>query len=88
MARSGDQDCATRDRARGRDRDLPLLVHTHPDETVRTAIEIMREYGVSQLPVVKAEPPVASVAQPTIAVLLADEIGPGGRPKIFRVLYG
>ncbi|MCO8129345.1 cystathionine beta-synthase [Acidimicrobiia bacterium EGI L10123] len=42
----------------GRDPDLPLLVHTHPDETVRTAIEIMREYGVSQLPVVKAEPPV------------------------------
>jgi cystathionine beta-synthase len=42
----------------GRDPELPLLVHTHPDETVRTAIEIMREYGVSQLPVVKAEPPV------------------------------
>lgn len=41
-----------------RSKDLPLLVHTHPDETVRTAIEIMREYGVSQLPVVKAEPPV------------------------------
>jgi cystathionine beta-synthase len=42
----------------GRDPDLPLLVHTHPEETVRTAIDIMREYGVSQLPVVKAEPPV------------------------------
>lgn len=42
----------------GRDRDLPLLVHTHPEESVRTAIEIMREFGVSQLPVVKAEPPV------------------------------
>src|SRR5690606_37817589 len=42
----------------GRDPELPLLVHTHPDETVRTAIEIMREFGVSQLPVVKAEPPV------------------------------
>ncbi|MDE0802309.1 MAG: cystathionine beta-synthase [Acidimicrobiales bacterium] len=42
----------------GRSKDLPLLVHTHPEETVRTAIEIMREYGVSQLPVVKAEPPV------------------------------
>lgn len=41
-----------------RDPDLPLLVHTHPEETVRVAIEIMREYGVSQLPVVKAEPPV------------------------------
>jgi len=42
----------------GRDPDLPLLVHTHPEETVRTAIGIMREFGVSQLPVVKAEPPV------------------------------
>jgi cystathionine beta-synthase len=42
----------------GRDEQLPLLVHTHPDETVRTAISIMREFGVSQLPVVKAEPPV------------------------------
>ncbi|MGK2928252.1 MAG: cystathionine beta-synthase [Acidimicrobiales bacterium] len=42
----------------GRDPDLPLLVHTHPEETVRVAIDIMREYGVSQLPVVKAEPPV------------------------------
>ena len=38
--------------------DLPALVHTHPTETVRDAIEILREYGVSQMPVVKAEPPV------------------------------
>lgn len=38
---------------------LPSLVHVHPDETVRAAIEIMREYEVSQLPVVKAEPPLA-----------------------------
>jgi cystathionine beta-synthase len=37
---------------------LPDLVHTHPTETVRDAIEILREYGVSQMPVVKAEPPV------------------------------
>jgi cystathionine beta-synthase len=37
---------------------LPSLVHTHPSETVRDAIEILREYGVSQMPVVKAEPPV------------------------------
>ena len=36
----------------------PALVHTHPSETVRDAIEILREYGVSQMPVVKAEPPV------------------------------
>jgi cystathionine beta-synthase len=37
---------------------LPALVHTHPTETVRDAINILREYGVSQIPVVKAEPPV------------------------------
>ncbi len=37
---------------------IPELVHTHPQETVREAIDILREYGVSQLPVVKAEPPV------------------------------
>jgi cystathionine beta-synthase len=41
-----------------RDPALPSLVHTHPDETVRQAIAILREYGVSQMPVVKHEPPV------------------------------
>jgi cystathionine beta-synthase len=30
-----------------------------PDETVRSAIAILREYGVSQMPVVKAEPPLS-----------------------------
>ncbi|MFN0283677.1 MAG: cystathionine beta-synthase [Kineosporiaceae bacterium] len=43
---------------RSKSGDLPDLVHTHPTETVRDAIEILREYGVSQMPVVKAEPPV------------------------------
>ncbi|QNK80946.1 cystathionine beta-synthase [Nakamurella sp. PAMC28650] len=37
---------------------LPSMVHTHPNETVRDAVEIMHEYGVSQMPVVSAEPPV------------------------------
>ncbi len=37
---------------------LPDLVHVHPSDTVREAIDILREYGVSQMPVVKAEPPV------------------------------
>lgn len=37
---------------------IPALVHTHPAETVRDAIQIMREYHVSQMPVVNAEPPV------------------------------
>ena len=30
----------------------------HPEETVGAAIAVLREYGVSQLPVVKEEPPV------------------------------
>jgi cystathionine beta-synthase len=38
---------------------FPPLVHVHPDETVRSAITILEEFGVSQLPVVKAEPPLA-----------------------------
>ncbi|WP_433498033.1 cystathionine beta-synthase [Sphaerimonospora sp. CA-214678] len=37
---------------------LPEFVHVHPHESVGTAISIMREYSVSQLPVMKEEPPV------------------------------
>jgi len=37
---------------------LPTLVHTHPNETIAEAVAILREYGVSQMPVVRAEPPV------------------------------
>ncbi len=37
----------------------PPLVHVHPEETVRAAIALLQEYGVSQVPVVKAEPPLA-----------------------------
>ncbi|MFC5181954.1 cystathionine beta-synthase [Actinomadura harenae] len=37
---------------------LPEFVHTHPHESVQTAVAIMREYEVSQLPVMKEEPPV------------------------------
>ncbi|MBM3669706.1 MAG: cystathionine beta-synthase [Actinobacteria bacterium] len=37
---------------------LPPLVHTHPTETVADAIAILEEFGVSQVPVVRAEPPV------------------------------
>lgn len=43
---------------RGKGGELPALVHTHPNETIREAIDILREYGVSQMPVVGAEPPV------------------------------
>jgi cystathionine beta-synthase len=45
---------------RGKSGDTPSLVHAHPNETVREAIDILREYGVSQLPIVRAEPPVTA----------------------------
>jgi cystathionine beta-synthase len=38
--------------------ELPPFVHSHPEETVRAAIESLREYEVSQLPVLNTEPPV------------------------------
>jgi cystathionine beta-synthase len=37
---------------------MPSLVHTHPNETIAEAIDILREYAVSQMPVVRAEPPI------------------------------
>ena len=43
---------------RSKEGTLPTFVHTHPNETLAEAIEILREYGVSQMPVVRAEPPV------------------------------
>jgi cystathionine beta-synthase len=36
----------------------PELVHVHPDETVGAAISYLREYNVSQMPVVRHEPPL------------------------------
>jgi cystathionine beta-synthase len=39
---------------------MPEMVHVHPTETVRDAIDYMREFSVSQLPVLKAEPPVVT----------------------------
>jgi cystathionine beta-synthase len=45
---------------RGKSGDTPQLVHGHPNETIREAIDILREYGVSQMPVVNAEPPVTA----------------------------
>ncbi|MDQ8707421.1 cystathionine beta-synthase [Streptomyces sp. LHD-70] len=32
---------------------IPKLVHMHPEETVGEAIDVLREYGVSQMPIVK-----------------------------------
>ncbi|WHT18699.1 cystathionine beta-synthase [Crossiella sp. CA-258035] len=43
---------------RRKDGTLPELVHVHPNETVADAISVLREFGVSQMPVVNAEPPL------------------------------
>ncbi len=45
---------------RGKSGQLPDLVHTHPAETIAEAVAILREYGVSQMPVVRAEPPIVA----------------------------
>jgi cystathionine beta-synthase len=37
---------------------IPALAHVHPSDTVRDAIGIMTTYGISQLPVLSATPPV------------------------------
>jgi cystathionine beta-synthase len=43
---------------RRKDGRLPDLVHTHPNETIAVAVGILREFAVSQMPVVLAEPPI------------------------------
>src|SRR6201996_7133973 len=43
-----------------KNREIPEFVHAHPGETVAQAIALLREYDVSQLPVVNEEPPVAA----------------------------
>jgi cystathionine beta-synthase len=53
-----DAEITAGDVLRGKSGTMPSLVHTHPNETVRDAIQILHEYGVSQMPVVVAEPPV------------------------------
>ncbi len=45
---------------RGKAGQLPDLVHTHPNETIAEAVAILQEYGVSQMPVVRAEPPIVA----------------------------
>jgi len=37
---------------------LPEFIHAHPSDTVRDVIGIFKEYDVSQVPVLSAEPPV------------------------------
>jgi cystathionine beta-synthase len=57
--------------------DIPSFVHMHPSETVREAIDVMREYAVSQMPVVKAEPPV----------MAAEIVGSVGERQLLDELY-
>lgn len=45
---------------RGKSGGLPALVHTHPNETIAEAVQILQEYAVSQMPVVRAEPPIVA----------------------------
>ena len=45
---------------RGKSGRLPDLVHTHPSETIAEAVHILQEYSVSQMPVVRAEPPIVA----------------------------
>ena len=68
----------------GKSEDLPPLVHTHPTESVADAIAILREYGVSQVPVVRAEPPVmaAEVVGSVVERDLLDALF-SGKAKLF-----
>ena len=63
--------------------DIPALVHTHPNETVAEAVAILQEYGVSQMPVVRAEPPImaAEVAGSVSERALLDALY-GGRARL------
>ncbi|MFL6074438.1 MAG: cystathionine beta-synthase [Mycobacteriales bacterium] len=56
---------------------LPEFVHVHPNETVRQAVEAMREFGVSQLPVMKEEPPV----------MAAEVVGSVAERDLLHALY-
>ncbi len=58
LTTTGAAEATVADALSGKSGELPPFVHVHPTETVRDAIDYMREYGVSQLPVLKAEPPV------------------------------
>jgi cystathionine beta-synthase len=60
----------------GKTGQMPPFVHTHPTETVRDAIDILREFGVSQMPVVRAEPPVmaAEVVGSVVEKVLLDDL--------------
>jgi cystathionine beta-synthase len=43
-----------------RGRDIPPLVYVNPEDTVQRAVNVMRGYGLSQVPVAKGEMPLAA----------------------------
>jgi cystathionine beta-synthase len=44
----------------GEPREVPPLVYVHPEDTVSRAVNVMRGYGLSQVPVAKGEMPLAA----------------------------
>ena len=72
---------------RGKSDKLPDLVHTHPGETIAEAVHILQEYGVSQMPVVRAEPPIvaAEVAGSVSERTLLDALFTGAAKMTDRV---
>jgi cystathionine beta-synthase len=58
--------------------DIPALVHTHPNETIAEAVQILQEYAVSQMPVVLAEPPI----------MAAEVAGSVSERRLLDALYG
>jgi len=66
---------------------IPNLVHTHPGETIAEAVHILQEYGVSQMPVVRAEPPIvaAEVAGSVSERNLLDALFSGTAKLVDRV---
>jgi cystathionine beta-synthase len=80
---------------RGKSGAMPDLVHTHPGETIAEAVQILQEYSVSQMPVVRAEPPIVaaevagSVSERTLlealftgAAHLTDQVGDHMSPPL------
>ncbi len=60
-----------------KDNQLPEFVHVHPDETIETAIGVLGEYSVSQMPVVRQEPPL----------MVAEVVGSVVERELLEALY-
>jgi cystathionine beta-synthase len=73
------QGATVADVLRRKDGSIPDLVHAHPNETVADAVHYLREFSVSQMPVVRAEPPVmaAEVAGAVVERDLLDALFTG-----------